>query len=98
MRVAAGERTGQADHLQQLLNSLPALVLGAKAGMDFEGLVQRLADSHARVEGRVRILEHYLETTTGGAQLLGVELEQVAPTKITCPVVGFSKPRVVGPG
>ncbi len=59
MRVPVGHGRLQADRGQELGH--PVALGGVRAlALDHEGLGQDLAHLHARVEGRVRVLEHHL--------------------------------------
>ena len=63
MRIAVDMLGVETNHVKQLANALKTLFLGANA-MDGHGLRNDLANGHARVQARVRILEDELHIAT----------------------------------
>src|SRR5260370_7892003 len=76
MRVALRRARAQTDLLQQLADPFLPLLFAAEA-VDDERLGQDVADPHARVERRIRVLEHELHRHALGSQLPSAQLRAV---------------------
>src|SRR2546425_13350630 len=63
----------------------------ARQAMDREGLGERLADRHARVERSVRILEHDLHAAAQRPQLAGPERQHVPAVDRDATGVGLDR-------
>ena len=68
----------QPHHLQQLGNALGSF---RPATLDDERLAQHVDDAHARVQRRVRVLEHDLQPPAERPQLAAGELLDLAPVE-----------------
>src|SRR6266849_8346288 len=76
MRIAVVEIGVEADDLQQLLHALVALATAHDAEV-VQGLGDDVADRHARVQRRERVLEDHLQLPAVLAQLLAAQLGQL---------------------
>jgi hypothetical protein len=72
VRIAVREVRVEADDLQQLLHAL-GLRAALREVMHLERLADDVADGHARVERRVRVLEDHLHPAPHAAHLLATE-------------------------
>src|SRR6185436_17217106 len=77
MWVAGGVLRQQADLLEQLAHARLALRLVADDAVHLERLGDDLADGHARVERRIRVLEDHLHLAPHAAQLARRERRDV---------------------
>src|SRR2546422_4968336 len=80
MRVAVVEVGVEADDAEQLLHASVALASSHHAEV-VERLRDDVADRHARVQGRKRVLEDHLQLPAVLAQLLAPELRQLDVTE-----------------
>ena len=76
VRVAVREVRVETDDLQELLHPL-GLRLALREVMDLERLADDVADGHARVQRRVRVLEDHLHPAAHLAHLLAAELREL---------------------
>ena len=76
-----GGRAGKAGELQELLDALLLLGLGAQV-VDAHGVEQLLANDHAGVERSCGVLEHDRDDTTHMAAILGGALGDVLALKV----------------
>ena len=76
MRIAAQLRFRQADHLEELTDTLPALLARSDA-VDLKRLEHCLLKRHARIERIVRVLKDDLHLAPDALQLLGVHFVNI---------------------
>ena len=92
VRVAAGEAGVEPDLLKQRRHFGVGPGAGREA-VDGEGLAQRLAHGHARVERAVRVLEHDLHAAPQRAQLPRPEGEDLPAVDHDLPGRGLLQPQ-----
>jgi len=73
VRVAARVVGVEADEQHQFLDALAALGLRAEQPVDVERLADDVGDGHARVQGRIRVLEHHLHVAPVQVDVLTVD-------------------------
>ena len=76
VRIAVHRPGAEADLFEQLLDALTPFLAVADA-VDGEGLGEDLVDAHARIEGRVGVLEHELHLLADSTKAAVAELGQV---------------------
>ena len=76
VRIAMDDCRVHADQFQELGDAILHLRWRDRA-MHLEGLGQRLADGHARMQARIGILQHELQVSAHGAQLAALHGGQV---------------------
>src|SRR5205085_3540540 len=92
MRVAVHQVAAEADLPHELID-LRVATPAAEPLVDLERFADGLGDGGARVERRVRVLEHDLHAPSTAAQFAAIERSEIGPVEQYLPAVRFDEPK-----